>query len=159
MIEDDTFYTMSLLKKGASHGYAPRSLLCCICNSLLTKTSSSFRVRVFSCGHATHIQCELLENESTTRGLSSGCPVCLPKKNTHKSRSKSALTENGLVSSLPSRSQPAQGSTLHPHENDTLDNSCGLKQISRVNLYLCLSCRITTLLKHLHITQFGVFSV
>ncbi|PPD76068.1 hypothetical protein GOBAR_DD27005 [Gossypium barbadense] len=134
LIEDDTFYTMSLLKKGASHGYAPRSLLCCICNSLLTKTSSSFRVRVFSCGHATHIQCELLENESSTRGLSSGCPVCLPKKNTHRSRSKSALTENGLVSSLPSRSQPAQGSTLHPHENDALDNSYGLQQISRFEI-------------------------
>ncbi|KAK5776227.1 Vps8 [Gossypium arboreum] len=134
LIEDDTFYTMSLLKKGASHGYAPRSLLCCICNSLLTKTSSSFRVRVFSCGHATHIQCELLENESSTRGLSSGCPVCLPKKNTHKSRSKTALTENGLVSSLPSRSQPAQGSTLHPHENDALDNSYGLQQISRFEI-------------------------
>ncbi|PPR88490.1 hypothetical protein GOBAR_AA32197 [Gossypium barbadense] len=101
---------------------------------LLTKTTSSFRVRVFSCGHATHIQCELLENESSTRGLSSGCPVCLPKKNTHKSRSKTALTENGLVSSLPSRSQPAQGSTLHPHENDALDNSYGLQQISRFEI-------------------------
>ncbi|KAE8671209.1 vacuolar protein sorting-associated protein 8-like protein isoform X3 [Hibiscus syriacus] len=56
LIEDDTFYTMSLLKKGASHGYAPRNLLCCICNSLLTKNSSSLRVPVFSCGHATHLQ-------------------------------------------------------------------------------------------------------
>ncbi|KAE8703626.1 vacuolar protein sorting-associated protein 8-like protein isoform X2 [Hibiscus syriacus] len=134
MIEDDTFYNLSLLKKGASHGYAPRSLLCCICNSLLTKNSSSFRVRVFSCGHATHLQCELLENEASTRGLSSGCPVCLPKKNTQKSRNKSALTENGLVSSFPSRHLPAQGSTLHPHENDALDNSHGLQQISRFEI-------------------------
>ncbi|XVF33081.1 hypothetical protein REPUB_Repub17cG0137500 [Reevesia pubescens] len=134
LIEDDTFYTMSLLKKGASHGYAPRSLLCCICNNLLTKNSSSFRVRVFSCGHATHLQCELLENEASTRGFSSGCPVCLPKKNTQKSRNKSALTENGLVSSLPSRALPAQGSTLYPHENDSLDNSYGLQQISRFEI-------------------------
>ncbi|XP_022757621.1 vacuolar protein sorting-associated protein 8 homolog isoform X2 [Durio zibethinus] len=134
LIEDDTFYTMSLLKKGASHGYAPRSLLCCICNSLLTKNSSSFRVRVFSCGHATHLQCELLENEASTRGFSSGCPICLPKKNTQKSRNKSALTENGLVSSLPSRPLPAQGSTLYPHENDALDNSYGLQQISRFEI-------------------------
>ncbi|GMI69544.1 vacuolar protein sorting 8 [Hibiscus trionum] len=134
LIEDDTFYTMSLLKKGASHGYAPRSLLCCICNSLLTKNSSSFRVRVFSCGHATHLDCELLENEASTKGLSYGCPVCSPKKNTQKSRNKSALTENGLVSSLPSRHPPAQGSTLHPHENDALDNSYGLQQISRFEI-------------------------
>ena len=129
---------MSLLKKGASHGYAPRSLLCCICNTLLTKNSSSFRVRVFSCGHATHLQCELLEHEASTRGLSFGCPVCLPKKNTQKSRNKSALAENGLVSSLPSRPLPTQGSTLYPHESDALDNSYGLQQISRVNL--CFFC-------------------
>ncbi|KAK8509712.1 hypothetical protein V6N13_093565 [Hibiscus sabdariffa] len=134
LIEDDTFYTMSLLKKGASHGYAPRSLLCCICNSLLTKNSSSFRVRVFSCGHATHLQCEILENEASTKGLSYGCPVCLPKKNSQNSRNKSVLTENGLVSSLPSRHPPAQGSTLHPHENDALDNSYGLQQISRFEI-------------------------
>ncbi|KAK6285862.1 hypothetical protein POUND7_012041 [Theobroma cacao] len=134
LIEDDTFYTMSLLKKGASHGYAPRSLLCCICNSILTKNSSSFRVRVFNCGHATHLQCELLENEASTRGFSSGCPVCLPKKNTQKSRNKSALTENSLVSTLPSRTLPAQGSTLYPHESDALDNSHGLQQISRFEI-------------------------
>ncbi|KAE8723250.1 Transducin family protein / WD-40 repeat family protein isoform 3 [Hibiscus syriacus] len=134
LIEDDTFYTMSLLKKGASHGYAPRNLLCCICNSLLTKNSSSLRVRVFSCGHSTHLQCELLENEASTKGLSYGCPVCLPRKNTQKSRNKSALTENGLVSSAPSRHPPAQGSTSHPHENDALDNSHGLQQISRFEI-------------------------
>ncbi|XWS76812.1 hypothetical protein CRYUN_Cryun01aG0209500 [Craigia yunnanensis] len=111
LIEDDTFYTMSLLKNGASHGYAPRSLLCRICNSLLTKNSSSLCVRVFSCGHATHLQCELLENEASTeastRGFSSGCPVCLPNKNTQKSINKSAFTENGLVRSLTSRPLPA----------------------------------------------------
>ncbi|XVE77336.1 hypothetical protein DITRI_Ditri13aG0054400 [Diplodiscus trichospermus] len=131
LIEDDTFYTMKLLKKGASHGYAPRSLLCCICNTLLTKNSSSFRVRVFSCGHATHLQCELLEHEASSRGVSSGCPVCLPKK---KSRKKSAHTDNGLVSSLPSRPLPAQGSTLYPLESDALDNSYGLQQISRYEI-------------------------
>ncbi|XVF80311.1 hypothetical protein PTKIN_Ptkin15bG0060800 [Pterospermum kingtungense] len=135
LIEDDTFYTLSLLKKGASHGYAPRSLLCCICNTILSKKSSSFRVRVFSCGHATHLQCELLEHEaSSTRGFSTGCPVCLPKKNTHKSRNKSALTENGLVSSLPSRPLPAQGSTSYPHESDAPDISYGLQQIPRYEI-------------------------
>ncbi|XP_010522886.1 PREDICTED: vacuolar protein sorting-associated protein 8 homolog isoform X2 [Tarenaya hassleriana] len=66
LIEDDTFYTMSLLKKGATHGYAPRSFLCCICNCPLNKNSSSTRVRVFNCGHATHLQCELLENGASS---------------------------------------------------------------------------------------------
>lgn len=137
LIEDDTFYTMSLLKKGASHGYAPRSLLCCICSTLLSKNSSSFHV--FSCGHASHLQCELLEQEtSSSRGLSSGCPVCLPKKNNKKSKKKSALTENGLVSSLRSKPLPTQGSTLYPQENDALDISYGLHQLSRVDLYFFL---------------------
>lgn len=133
LIEDDTFYTMSLLKKGASHGYAPRSLLCCICSTLLSKNSSSFHV--FSCGHASHLQCELLEQEtSSSRGLSSGCPVCLPKKNNKKSKKKSALTENGLVSSLRSKPLPTQGSTLYPQENDALDISYGLHQLSRYEI-------------------------
>lgn len=132
LIEDDTFYTMSVLKKGASHGYAPRSLFCCICNCLLTKNSSSFRIRVFNCGHATHIQCELLENESS-RVSSSGCPLCMPKKNTQRSRNKSVVAENGLVSKISSRTQPASGTTLHSHEGDTLENSYGIQLLSRVN--------------------------
>lgn len=127
---------MSLLKKGASHGYAPRSQICCICNCLLTKNSSSSSIRVFSCGHATHLQCELLENEAASNRRSSvGCPICLPKKKAHRSRSKSVLTENGLVTKAPSRkSQQAQGTiVLHGHENDVLENPHGLQQIPRVN--------------------------
>nr|POE52599.1 isoform 3 of vacuolar protein sorting-associated protein 8 like [Quercus suber] len=97
LIEDDTFYTMSLLKKGASNAYAPRSPICCICNCLFSKNSSSFSIRVFNCGHATHLQCEVPENEASNRGASSGCPVCIPKKKSHKARNKSILAENGLV--------------------------------------------------------------
>ncbi|TXG63103.1 hypothetical protein EZV62_010097 [Acer yangbiense] len=134
LIEDDTFYTMSLLKKGASHGYAPRSLLCCICNCSFTKSSSSSCVRVFNCGHATHIQCELLENESSSRGSLSGCPLCMPKKNTQKSRNKSVLTENGLVSKFSSRPQSAVGTTLHLHESETFENSYGIHQLSRFEI-------------------------
>lgn len=126
---------MSLLKKGASHGYAPKSLVCCICNCLLTKNSSGSGIRVFSCGHATHLQCELLENEASNKSSSAGCPVCLPKKKTQRSRSKSFLTENGLVSKAPSRKPQQSQSTvvLHPHDNDVLENPYGLQQIPRVN--------------------------
>lgn len=143
MIEDDTFYTMSLLKKGASHGYAPRSVVCCICNCLLAK-NSGFRIRVFSCGHATHLDCELLESESSSKGLP-GCPVCMPKKNAQRLRNKSALPENGLVNKVSARPQRAHGpsrewsSVLHPHE-DSLENTYGLQQISRVNQYFIYCC-------------------
>ncbi|GKU87858.1 hypothetical protein SLEP1_g2191 [Rubroshorea leprosula] len=144
LIEDDTFYTMSVLKKGASHGYAPRSLLCCICNSLLFK-NSSIQIRIFSCGHATHLQCEL-ENEASTNGSSSGCPICMPKKNTQRSRNKSAFVENGLVTKFPSKPLPPQGMTLYQHESDALENSYGLQQISRYEI-------LTNLQKDQKLTQ------
>ncbi|XP_010054136.2 vacuolar protein sorting-associated protein 8 homolog [Eucalyptus grandis] len=137
LIEDDTFYTMSVLKKGASHGYSPRSIVCCICNCLLNKNSTSSTVRVYNCGHATHIQCEITESETSSKGLSSGCPVCLPKKKSQKSGSKSVLGENGLVSKLSSRHQQLQGANLlvsHERINDGLDNTYGLQQISRFDI-------------------------
>ncbi|KAF2315162.1 hypothetical protein GH714_038297 [Hevea brasiliensis] len=103
LIEDDTFYTMSLLKKGASHG----------------------------CGHATHLQCELLESDSSSKGSLSGCPVCMPKKNTQRPRNKSILPENGSVNKVSSRSKRSQGTSfLHLHE-DSLDSS---QQISRFDI-------------------------
>ncbi|KAG6667166.1 vacuolar protein sorting-associated protein 8 homolog isoform X1 [Carya illinoinensis] len=135
LIEDDTFYTMSLLKKGASHAYAPRSFVCCICNLLLTKNSSSFSIRVFNCGHATHIQCEVPDNEASGRGASSGCPICMPKKKSQKARSKSILPENGLVSKFSSRPQQSHGtSILHRHESDASESPYGLQQISRFEI-------------------------
>ncbi|KAJ8763875.1 hypothetical protein K2173_003657 [Erythroxylum novogranatense] len=134
VIEDDTFYAMSLLKKGASHGYAPRGLACCICNCLLSKGSSTFSVRVFSCGHATHLQCELLENESPSRGSLSGCPICMPKKNAERAKNKSALPDDGLIDQVSIRPPRAQGPyLLHPHE-DLIENSYGLQHISRFEM-------------------------
>ena len=128
---------MSLLKKGASHAYAPRSSICCICNCLFSKNSSSFSIRVFNCGHATHLQCEVPENEASSIGASSGCPVCIPKKKSHKARNKSILAENGLVSKFSSRPQQShRTSILHPHESDALENFYGLQQISRGSIDL-----------------------
>ncbi|KAF7138427.1 hypothetical protein RHSIM_Rhsim07G0000300 [Rhododendron simsii] len=134
LIEDDTFYTMSLLKRGASHGYSPRSLLCCLCNCLLTKNSSSSSIRIFNCGHATHLQCELQENEMS-HGGSAGCPVCMPKKKGQRSRNKTLLTDNGLVSKSRSRPQQSHGTTsLYPHESDSFENPYGYQQISRFDI-------------------------
>ncbi|XP_052171048.1 uncharacterized protein LOC127787181 [Diospyros lotus] len=135
LIEDDTFYIMSLLKKGASRGYAPRSLLCSICNCLLSKFSSGSGIRVFNCGHAIHVQCELPENDILSASYSNGCPVCLPKKKGQRSRSKALLTENGLVSKSLSKQPQAHGNiSTHPHENDALENSYGSQQISRFEI-------------------------
>ncbi|KAI3843581.1 hypothetical protein MKX03_022406 [Papaver bracteatum] len=133
LIEDDTFYTMSLLKKGASHGYAPQNPLCCICNSSLTKRYSTSGIRVFSCGHATHLQCEFQENEASSR-YSVGCPICIPKKKAGRARSKSILTETGLVKNASPRSQRTQGYTSVHHTNEFDAEPYGLHQISRFEI-------------------------
>ncbi|RYR24196.1 hypothetical protein Ahy_B02g057703 isoform A [Arachis hypogaea] len=134
LIEDDTFYTMSLLKKGASHGYAPRTILCCICNGLLTKNSTSSGIRIFNCGHASHLHCEGLEIESSRKGSISGCPVCMPSQKPQQSRNKSAIVDNGLISRFSTRRQPPRGSPIPPHENDLAENSYGHQQISRFEI-------------------------
>ncbi|XP_062091293.1 uncharacterized protein LOC133797417 [Humulus lupulus] len=134
LIEDDTFYTMSLLKKGASHGYAPRSPVCCICNGVLAKNPSSSSIRVFNCGHATHAQCELLEKGASGAGSSSGCPVCMPNQKSQKSRNKSVLVEKGLVKKFPTRPQQTHGTTVYPHDYDSLDYANGLQQVSRFDM-------------------------
>lgn len=128
---------MSLLKKGASHGYAPRSLLCCICNCPLTKKFSTLRVRVFNCGHATHIQCESSENETSSSSSSihvssSGCPVCMPKKTTQSSsKGKSFYIDYGLISTVSSNTGTSQRASPYSHENEMTDHSHS-QQISRV---------------------------
>ncbi|PIN18586.1 hypothetical protein CDL12_08740 [Handroanthus impetiginosus] len=135
LIEDDTYYTMSLLRKGASHGYAPRSLVCCICNSRLAKNSSDSSIQLFSCGHAMHHDCELQENGASFRGTSVGCPICNPRKKSQRSSGKSMLTENGPVSRSSSRMQQARGTpALHPHDHEIADNTYGLQPPSRFEL-------------------------
>ncbi|KAK9093770.1 hypothetical protein Scep_025239 [Stephania cephalantha] len=133
LIEDDTYYTMSLLKKGASHGYAPQNLVCCICGSFLTKTYSS--IRLFNCGHATHLQCEFQESE-VSNGESVGCPVCMPKKKAQRSRNKSVISGNGLVKNSFVRRQQTQGTSAiqHIYESDLSEKSYGVQQISRFEM-------------------------
>ncbi|KAK7389741.1 hypothetical protein VNO78_25031 [Psophocarpus tetragonolobus] len=134
LIEDDSFYTMSLLKKGASHGYAPRSPVCCICNCLLTKNSVGSGIRIFNCGHAIHLQCEVSEIEASSKGSTSGCPVCMPNQKSQQSRNKSIVAANGLVNKFSSRRQYPHGSTIHPYDSDLSDNMYGQQQISRFEI-------------------------
>ncbi|CAA2990136.1 vacuolar sorting-associated 8 homolog isoform X1, partial [Olea europaea subsp. europaea] len=108
-IEDDTYYTLSLLIKGASHGYFPWSTVCCVCNGLLAKSPDDSGIQIFSCGHAIHLHCELLEDGASVRGSSTGCPICMPRKKAQKSSSISLFAQNGLVSKSSSRSQQPHG--------------------------------------------------
>lgn len=135
LIEDDTFYTMSLLKKGASHAYAPQEFICCICGCSLTKDSSSSGIRVFSCGHATHLHCESEESEPSNRDFSVGCPICLPKKNP-RARSKLVLVDNRFIKNSASSSQPTQGIHIiqHLHEPDVSEKPYGFQQMSRFEI-------------------------
>ncbi|XP_038973310.1 vacuolar protein sorting-associated protein 8 homolog isoform X2 [Phoenix dactylifera] len=131
LIEDDTFYTLSLLKKGASHAYAPQDFTCCICGCSLTKDYSSLGIRVFSCGHSMHLHYES-ENESSNSESSVACPICLTKN--QNGQSKSILVQNGLVKYSASGSQPSQGTVRHLHEPDTAEKSYGLQQMSRFEI-------------------------
>lgn len=123
LIEDDTYYTMRLLKKGASHGHGPQSLVCCICNCLLTKDTSASGIRVYSCGHASHLHCV---PPGTRRG-GGGCPICMSKK---KGIRATTNHEDGLVSTPFSKNKSTQGTAgVHSHETDPLD-----RQISRYEI-------------------------
>lgn len=144
---------MSILKKGASHGYAPRSQICCICDCLLDKNSSSY-IRIFNCGHATHLQCEVLENGTSSSSSSSGCPVCMPKKKSQRSRNKSVLPEKSLVKGFSSRTQQIHGTTVHPHESNASENTYGLHQISRVWQFHIIFVMIVILFCHCYHSHF-----
>ncbi|GKA12539.1 vacuolar protein sorting-associated protein 8 [Tanacetum coccineum] len=134
LIEDDTYYTMTLLKRGASHGHGPRNLLCCICNCLLTKDSSTMGIRVYNCGHTSHLHCESPTKETSRRSLSTGCPICMTKKKGARSKGKSTSVENGLVSkSLQKHKLPQGTGAIHVHENDALD-----RQLSRYEILINL---------------------
>lgn len=118
---------MRLLAKGASHGYAPRSLTCCICNTSLAKSPSDSIVQVFNCGHAMHLNCDV-------RDTLPGCPICTPRKKTQTASGKSVFVEQGLVSKFSSRTQQTRAtSTMHPHDHDGFDNTYSSHPSSRVS--------------------------
>ncbi|KAK8940505.1 hypothetical protein KSP39_PZI009727 [Platanthera zijinensis] len=135
LLEDDTFYTMSVLKNGALHAFAPRNLICCICGLPLTKGSSSSGIRVFNCGHAVHLHCESGENEPYSTNSAVGCPICQHRKNP-RGKGKSALCENGLVDNfdLSTRHNRENSSLRRLHETDLMDKSHTRQQMSRFDI-------------------------
>ncbi|KAL5199338.1 hypothetical protein ABZP36_020541 [Zizania latifolia] len=133
VIEDDSFYTLSLLKRGVCHGFAPQTFVCCICNCSLSKESAISAIRVFSCGHATHLQCESEQSKSSSnRDSKDGCPICLSTSNT-QARNKSPISENGLAKHFRAESEVSHG-TYHTHETDHVERSRGLQQMSRYEI-------------------------
>lgn len=135
LLEDDTFYTMSVLKNGALHAFAPRNFMCCFCGLPLAKGSSSSGIRVFNCGHAVHLHCESGESEPYSTNSASGCPICQHGKNPRE-KSNSALCENGLVNNLGliTRHNRRNSSVQHLHETDLMDKSHARHQMSRFDI-------------------------
>ncbi|XP_051145472.1 uncharacterized protein LOC127261257 [Andrographis paniculata] len=135
LVEDDTYYIMNLLRKGASHGYALHSLTCCVCNSVFTKNASDPGIQVFSCGHALHLGCELPDSDISFKGTIVECPICVPRKKAQRSGGKSTHIDNGLLSRSGVRIHQARGSPgLYPHDYEGADSSYGSHQSSRFEL-------------------------
>ena len=130
VIEDDSFYTLSLLKRGVCHGFAPQTFVCCICNCSLSKEGAISAIRLFSCGHATHLQCESEQSRSSSRESKDGCPVCLSTSNT-QAQNRSPMVDNGLVKFSGAQHEVSHG--IHQtHEVDHAERSRGLQHMSRV---------------------------
>ncbi|CAN6226951.1 unnamed protein product [Urochloa humidicola] len=132
VIEDDSFYTLSLLKRGVCHGFAPQTFVCCICNCSLSKEGAISAIRLFSCGHATHLQCESEQSRSSNRESKDGCPVCLSTSNT-QARNKSPMFDNGLVKYSGAELEGSHG-THQTHEVDHAERSRGLQYMSRYEI-------------------------
>jgi len=132
VIEDDSFYTLSLLKRGVCHGFAPQTFVCCICNCSLSKEGAISAIRLFSCGHATHLQCESEQSRSSSRESKDGCPVCLSTSNT-QAQNRSPMVDNGLVKFSGAEHEVSHG--IHQtHEVDHAERSRGLQHMSRYEI-------------------------
>lgn len=134
LIEDDTYYNISILKKGASHAYAPASSYCCKCGRALDKESFGSSICIFHCGHATHFQCETQDPKTPSKDSSSGCPICIPKKRSSPARNKMKAVWNKNVK-VPSNTMQIQAlSAKSTYENAITERPYGLHQQSRFEL-------------------------
>ncbi|KAF7077699.1 hypothetical protein CFC21_082223 [Triticum aestivum] len=133
VIEDDSFYTLSLLKRGVCHGFAPQTFVCCVCNCSLSKEGAISAVRVFSCGHATHLHCESEQSKSSNKDFKDGCPVCLSMSDTQARNKSPIIAENGLPK-YPVVEHEVPYGVHHNHETDHVERSRGLHQMSRFEI-------------------------
>lgn len=134
LIEDDTYYNIGMLKKGASHAYAPASSYCCKCGRALDKESFGSTICIFHCGHATHLQCETQDSKTPSKDSSAGCPICIPKKRSSPARNKMIAVWNKNVK-VPSDSMQIHTlSAKSTYENAITERPYGLHQQSRFEL-------------------------
>ncbi|XP_078448390.1 transducin family protein / WD-40 repeat family protein isoform X2 [Wolffia australiana] len=126
LIEDDTFHTLGLLRKGVSHAYAPQSLTCCLCGYSLSKLASMSSIRLFSCGHVTHLHCEPQERGAGGRDFPGGCPLCVLKRKQIHTRDKSVKTEKTLIGDPTSWAIKRSSSVYHlHHDHDAPEKAYG----------------------------------
>ncbi|CAM0947372.1 unnamed protein product [Alopecurus aequalis] len=133
VIEDDSFYSLSVLKRGVCHGLAPQTFVCCVCNCSLSKEGAISAVRVFSCGHATHLQCESEQSTSSNKDSKDGCPICLSTSNTQAQNKSPIISENGL-SKYPVVENEVSYGIHHNQETEHVERSRGLQQMSRFEM-------------------------
>jgi hypothetical protein len=133
VIEDDSFYSLSLLKRGVCHGFAPQTFVCCVCNCSLSKEDAISAVRVFSCGHATHLHCESEQSKSSNKDSKDGCPICLSTSNTQTQNKSPIISENGLPKYPVVENEVSYG-IHHNHESEHVEKSRGIQQMSRVGI-------------------------
>ncbi|KAM0845517.1 hypothetical protein ACQ4PT_056320 [Festuca glaucescens] len=133
VIEDDSFYSLSLLKRGVCHGFAPQTFVCCVCNCSLSKEDAISAVRVFSCGHATHLHCESEQSKSSNKDSKDGCPICLSMSNTQTQNKSPIISENGLPKYPVVENEVSYG-IHHNHESEHVERSRGIQQMSRFEM-------------------------
>uniref|UniRef100_A0A8R7V7D5 RING-type domain-containing protein n=1 Tax=Triticum urartu TaxID=4572 RepID=A0A8R7V7D5_TRIUA len=133
VIEDDSFYTLSSLKRGVCHGFAPHTFVCCVCNFSLSKEGAVSAVRVFSCGHATHLHCECEQSKSSSKDFQDGCPVCLSASDTQARNRSPIISENGLNRHSMVENEVPYG-VHRNHETDHVERSRRLQQMSRFEI-------------------------
>lgn len=128
LIEEDSFYNISTLRQGYTHGYAAASSICCICGLRLedgsirahtnntTENSNGKAIwatsrgsnafSIYSCGHAAHIVCIADEGSNKEDTGSLGCPVCSlkVKSSTSSHLAKKPIGKGGDEANISSSS-------------------------------------------------------
>ncbi|GLJ14759.1 hypothetical protein SUGI_0239380 [Cryptomeria japonica] len=134
LLEDDAYYNIHMLRKGASHAYAPASSCCCICGRTLDRESFGSSIYIFHCGHVAHFQCETQDSVAITKDSMGGCPICLPKKRSSSVRKKMIEAQKEIIEEASNGVQGQASSSKSLYENALTERPYGLHPQSRFEL-------------------------
>ncbi|KAH9322057.1 hypothetical protein KI387_016696 [Taxus chinensis] len=134
LIEDDAYYNINMLRKGASHAYAPANSCCCICGRTLDRESFGSSIYIFHCGHAAHFQCETQDTIAIAKDSMGGCPICLPKKRSSPARRKMIEAQKEIVKEARNSIQNQASSSKNMNETALMERPFGLHHQSRFEL-------------------------